>query len=237
MDVLVLALYAEGPSDAHFLPPIIQRTSEAILARFALTMVGMSDPLIITKKHGNLDWCILQASQEAKHCHVLLVHNDADRLEYDEARRQRFEPGLHLVQQSGDEVCHHLVPVIPVRMIEAWMLADGNALRNVLGTNLDHQMLDLPRRAALVETIADPKYRLNDIIRKINAVAGSRRRQPINLNAKLEPLARQIDLNKLFEVPSYRTFVNDLAQTLEHLHFIPYDSTQKIFANNHFSRY
>jgi hypothetical protein len=233
----VLALYAEGPSDTHFLPPIIQRTSAALLARFALNMVGISDPLIIAKKHGDLDRCILQASQEACHCHALLVHNDADRLEYNEAKRQRFEPGLQLVRTCGGEVCQHLVPVIPVRMIEAWMLADSNALKNVLGTNLDQQTLGLPRRAALVETIADPKYRLNEIIRKINAAAGSRRRQPINLNAKLEPLARQVDLNRLFEVPSYRAFVNDLTKTLEQLHFIPYNSTQELFANNHFSRF
>lgn len=31
MGVLVLALYAEGPSDVRFLPPIIQRTAKNIV--------------------------------------------------------------------------------------------------------------------------------------------------------------------------------------------------------------
>lgn len=31
MTILVLALYAEGRSDARFLPPIIQRTAESLL--------------------------------------------------------------------------------------------------------------------------------------------------------------------------------------------------------------
>jgi hypothetical protein len=117
------------------------------------------------------------------------------------------------------------------------MLADVDALKNVLGTHLDSQALQLPSRAALVEKIADPKCTLNEIVRRINATVGSRRRKAINLNTKFEPLARQIDLNKLFEVPSYREFVNNLAKMLEDLHFIPHNAASQIQASNHFSRW
>lgn len=161
-----------------------------------------------------------------------LIHNDADRLGYAEAWKQRFEPGLTLAQQNSSETCRHLIPVIPVRMIEAWMLADLNTLRNVLGTNLSAQELDLPNRAALVETIAHPKNTLKEAIQKLNSIR-SRRRQPIRLDTKYEALARQIDLNRLFEVPAYKAFVGDLATTLEELHFIAHNSRSQILASTH----
>ena len=236
MDVLVLALYAEGSVDTHFLPPVIQRTSEMILAHYGLNLVDVPEILIIPKKQGKLDQCILEASYEAKHCHALLIHNDADNLGYSKARQQRFNPGFELVQQSRDERCRSLVPVIPVRMIEAWMLADCDVLRNVLGTNLSPQDLGLPARATLVEAITHPKEVLNEIVRKLNAVR-SRRRPAINLNTKYEALARQIDLNKLLEVPAYKEFVNDLAKTLEELHFVAYGAAEKIASITHFSVY
>lgn len=234
MAVLLLALYAEGPSDREFLPPIIQRTSETILARCALGVVEVLDVIVIPKKRGNLDQCILQASTDAKDYHALCIHSDADRLSYTGARMQRFEPGQRLVQQSPGSVCHHLIPIIPVHMTEAWMLADIHALQSVLGTRLDAHALHLPMRIAAIENISGPKDTLHEIVRTINTTR-SQRRQVVNLPSKYEPLARQINLNKLFELPSYREFVTELAQALETLHFVPYNSASQILANTHFS--
>lgn len=72
MAVLVLALYAEGSVDTRFLPIIIQRTSETILARYSLHLVDVPEVIIIPKKLDKLEECILNASREAKNCHALL---------------------------------------------------------------------------------------------------------------------------------------------------------------------
>lgn len=40
MSVLMLAFYGEGNSDREFLPPLIQRTSDAILAHYAKKYSG-----------------------------------------------------------------------------------------------------------------------------------------------------------------------------------------------------
>jgi hypothetical protein len=220
MAVLVLALYAEGTVDTRFLPPIIQRTSEMILMHCGQSVVDIPEPIIVSKKHNSLDQAILQASREVRGCHVLLIHNDADSRTFERARRERFEPGFALVQQCSEEVCRNLVPVIPIRMTEAWMLVDVDALCGVLGTNLSPQMLELPSRAALVESVTDPKNTLNEVMRKVNA-GRSQRRQHISLNTRYELLARRIDLNRLIHVPSYKSFVDDLTSTLAELHFIP----------------
>ena len=46
MSVLVVALYAEGSTDDRFLPPIIQRTAERIIAQYGQNIVV---PPLITK--------------------------------------------------------------------------------------------------------------------------------------------------------------------------------------------
>lgn len=234
MAILLLALYAEGSVDRRFLPVIIQRTSEAILAMYGKAIIDIPDTIIIPKKHEKLDECILQAAKEARHHHALFVHNDSDNLTYDSALQQRFVPGFNRVQQATEEVCRKLVPIIPIRMIEAWMLADYHALCQVLGTNLSLQALGLPNKASLVESIAKPKETINGIIRKINA-GSSRNRRTITLDTRYELLARQISLNKLLELSSYKQFVKVLMEVLEELHFIYYGSVSKITNNFQFT--
>ena len=100
------------------------------------------------------------------------------------------------------------------------MLADHDAIREIFGTNMTAQSLGLCDRTILVERYTNPKNKLNEMIRRINANR-PRRRQQIDLNTRYEPLARLINLNILSNVPSYRQFVDDFTQTLRKLHFIP----------------
>lgn len=227
MSILLLALYAEGSVDRRFLPSIIQRTSEVILAMFGETIIDIPDTIIIPKRYDNLDECILYAAREAKDHHILFIHNDSDNLTYDGALQQRFIPGFKRVQQEREEVCRQLVPIIPIRMVEAWMLADYHALCQVLGTNLDSQALGLPSKVSQVENIAKPKETISGMIRKINA-GSSRRRRTVNLDTRYELLARQINLNMLLELSSYKQFVKALMEILEELHLISYGSVSKI---------
>lgn len=225
MSILAIALYAEGNVDTLFLPPILQRTSEMIIAKYGRRMIDVSEPIIISKKRGSLEQAILQASREARGYDALIIHNDADNRTFEQARRERFEPGLALVRQAPEEeVCSNLVPVIPIRMTEAWMLVDFDAMCEVLGTSLSSAELGIPARAVLFEDITDPKSTLSEVIRNINATR-SRHRQMINLSAKYELLARRIDLQRMTYVPSYKKFVDELTEVLEKLHFIPYGST------------
>ena len=47
MKMLLLALYAEGSTDARFLPPIIRRTAERIIAQHGQDFVDVSEPMIV----------------------------------------------------------------------------------------------------------------------------------------------------------------------------------------------
>lgn len=223
MEVLVLALYAEGSSDTRFLPPIIQRTAENIINLYGERIVDVSDPIVISKKQGRQEDCILQASKEASDYHALIVHADADNRTTERALRERIQPGFDLVKNYTNGVCKDLVPLIPVQMIEAWMLADIGTLCEVVGTNINPRDVGLPGRAALVEQYANPKNVLNEFMRQVNNTRPHRRRQR-DFTTRYDPLARQIDLDILATVPSFKMFVDSLAQTLAKLHFIPLES-------------
>ena len=138
MKMLILALYPEGSTDARFLPPIIQRTAERIITQYGHNDVDVSKLVIVPRQHDQRrEECILSAVRHAcRSCHALIVHADADNRTPDRALSERIQPGFDLVSCSNEDVCKHLIPVIPVRMIEAWMLADHNALRAVIETDL-----------------------------------------------------------------------------------------------------
>src|SRR5204862_8054573 len=76
------------------------------------------------------------------------------------------QPGKnHVLSASMHEnVCVDLIPLIPVRMTEAWMLADPDALCTVLGKKVETRALGIPPKAKLVEKELKPKKTLEHII-------------------------------------------------------------------------
>ena len=134
MKQLVLALYAEGRTDERFLPVIIQRTADHILRQRALTVVDVLEPLSLEADTAtsNREERILSVAKQAAGFHALVVHFDADAPTANNALQDRFEPGWRLVQESENNVCRDLLPIIPIRMTEAWMIADVEAFRSVV---------------------------------------------------------------------------------------------------------
>jgi hypothetical protein len=53
MNILVMGLYVEGPTDDRFLPVIIQRTAEQILLQYDRAEVAVLEPIVI-KKHPDI---------------------------------------------------------------------------------------------------------------------------------------------------------------------------------------
>jgi hypothetical protein len=226
MNVLVLVLYAEGSTDNHFLPPIIQRTAERIIAKYGQDLVDVSELVIVPRQQNQRrEECILSAARHVCHCHALIVHSDADGRTPERALSERIQPGFDLISHSNEEVCKHLIPVIPVQMIEAWMLADHNALCEVIGTNLSPQILGLLSRSAEVERDANPKQTLKQVIQKAISHRPRRRRQ-LDFSIHEEFLANMINLDTLYLVPSYKAFFLNLKKTLAELKFIPWNHSE-----------
>jgi hypothetical protein len=233
MSVMVLALYAEGPTDGNtnkdfnFLPQVILRTTENILLRHGRSSseIDVQLPYFRSKKEtgvAELDQSILSVAREIFGYHALIIHSDGDDRGYEKTLVERFQPGKNLVlaaKNMREDVCVDLVPIIPVRMTEAWMLADPDALCTVLGTKTAAAMLGTPVQAKLVERELDPKAKLKLAIKAAYPGLSSRGEQRFRQKI-FQELGSQISLKRLHEVPSYQFFVRELTDTLLTLNFI-----------------
>lgn len=104
---------------------------------------------------------------------VVVVHRDADNVGAD-ARLSEIEKAMLEVDRE-----FALVPVIPIRMTEAWLLLDEQAIRHVAGNPNGRVKLDLPTLQE-VERIADPKTQLRDCLLAASDAAGRRRKMLAN---------------------------------------------------------
>jgi len=81
---------------------------------------------------------------------LLFVHRDADR-EPTATRRDEIRKAVEIATPN-----QATVPVVPVRMTEAWLLIDEPAIRSAAGNPRGTMALDLPKLGA-IEGTADPK--------------------------------------------------------------------------------
>jgi hypothetical protein len=103
------------------------------------------------------------------------------------------------------------VPVIPVRMTEAWLLLDEAEIRWVAGNPKGRAHLSLPRPHE-VESVADPKALLRECILQAAGVTGRRRlavakRFDQHRRQLLERLDRNAAVSKL---PSWQEMLSDV---------------------------
>lgn len=98
---------------------------------------------------------------------IVFVHRDAEGQDA-AVRRQEIADAVAAVQCMIPAV-----PVVPVRMTEAWLLLDEQAIREVAGRPGGTVDLDLPR-ASTVESIPDPKQRLREALVAASQLHGRR---------------------------------------------------------------
>lgn len=221
MKKIGLALYCEGNSDEYFLPILLQRTSRHIIMEGGGSDINIPPVKRIEVPKSGQGNDILTAAVRAgtEGYDILFVHKDADDAGPEKVRKNHIEPGLRKVHETTKKVCKNMVPVIPIRETEAWMLADIKILQDILDINTDAKELGLPTRPVLVEKIADPKHVLQETIRK-SLERKSRRRRKINIETLYTRLAQEVRLDFLKQVPAYKTFTGELMQTFKSLNLI-----------------
>lgn len=99
---------------------------------------------------------------------VLVVHRDADNA----GAGARLKEISDAVASCG--LSCELVPLIPIRMTEAWLLIDETAIRTVAGNPRGRADLNLPKHHE-VERLADPKAVLKRALLDAANVTGRRR--------------------------------------------------------------
>jgi hypothetical protein len=153
---------------------------------------------------------LVRAVQEYP-CDILFVHRDAER----EPREKRVEEIRRAVVAAGIPAC---VPVVPVRMTEAWLLIEEGAIRRAAGNPNGEASLPLPKTASL-ENVPDPKKLLRDCLIEASEKTGRRLHQfERDLPDRVQRVAELIsDFSPLRQLPAFRAFESAAREALEQL--------------------
>jgi hypothetical protein len=117
------------------------------------------------------------------------------------------------MHMSGDGVG---VGVVPVHEIESWILADGDALREVFSTSQSDRKLGVPAPAS-VEGEPDPKQVLKHCYDLARPGARSRRQTEVQY---FQELGECVALDALRRLKSFRSLEAELRQALRELKII-----------------
>ena len=219
---LFIGLAVEGNTDMRFLRSVVQRT-------FSRIVFDMSDQDIdidvfdinVSKTGMSFREFVASASRDAVNKYgvlVLAVHADSDKETLKQRMEDKFIPAQDYLDSLDDnEYCKILVPIIPIRMIEAWMMADTQLLREEMGTDLSDSDLGLHRSP---EGIADPKMLIEEAIRIVQGSLPKKRRT-LTIGDLYEILGYKISYESLLSLPSFRAFAEASIKALRALHYLP----------------
>lgn len=144
-------------------------------------------------------------------CEILFVHRDAE--------KETIDKRLQEIQEALESIRENIpwVGVVPIRMQEAWLLIDADALRRAVdGT--DRRLPVLPPIKRL-ETLPDPKQKLRDLMRQASGVRG-RKLKKFNrdLEQRIQRLAETIDdFSPLRELSAFRHLEKDIQRVLRNI--------------------
>lgn len=206
MNELRCSLVADGPSDIALLP----------ILKWLLIEVGVVIPIqsdfadlrhLPDPPHTLHDK--IRASVEWYPCDLLFIHRDAEKQSV-VLRRQEIANALNQLSTStiNPSIC-----VIPVRMTEAWLLFDEQAIRHAAGNRAGRHPLSLPELKD-IEDLPDPKTTLHDLLRQASGLQGRRLRQ-----FKAAPSVRRIsdlltDFSPLRQLAAFRALEEDIRVTI-----------------------
>lgn len=219
---IFIGLFTEGKTDIRFLESIVKRTFDEV----ALECYGEVETDIrhikINKTSLNFVEQVLKASSEGLENYgimILCVHTDADNQSDYIAYQNKINPSqIALNNKNDDKYCKILAAIVPVQMIEAWMLADKSLFKKEIGTEISDEDLKINRDP---ETISNPKIIIEEAIRIARADLTKRRRGNLTISELYLPLGQKTPIEKLDFLPSFLKFKESIRATYRKLNYMP----------------
>jgi hypothetical protein len=170
MDVFQYTLVCDGPTDANLIPILnwVLRKSgglERISGVRAEFWRLDPPPRTLEEK--------LRCALDLHPCRLLFIHRDAER-ESPGVRHEEIRKAVEGLVKKGKNI--PAVAVVPVRMLEAWLLLDENAIRRAAGNPNGKRPLDLPPPNRLEER-PNPKEDLRNALLSACGRYGRRRKK------------------------------------------------------------
>jgi hypothetical protein len=141
---------------------------------------------------------------------ILFYHRDAETGDKDIIATRQNEIHSRVAYQHKQKV----VCIIPIRMMEAWLLIDENAIKKAAGNRGYSKNISLPsiRR---IESISDPKLILHELLKTTSGLKG-RNLDKFNANYATHLVAEYItDFGPLRNLSSFMEFENNLKRAVD----------------------
>lgn len=217
MRQLLIGLTAEGTTDIRFLKSVIAKSIQELswqcnqqIEIFEISEISAHGVSFVEK--------MLNASKRAgqEGITILCIHADSDKRSIDMVMHNKFSPFFsELKQMSEDEFCKHIIPTIPIQMIESWMLADKALLRQLINAKkLSDKDLGIDKSP---EQYADPKSVIENAIRKSLSGETKKKRDQIGIEDLYELLGNRLSLQSLRTIPSFVQFEENVMRVFKEI--------------------
>ena len=214
---LYIGLVAEGSTDIRFMAPILLKTFHE-LAINCRTEIQIEDVVEFSKPHGlgfTDQMRVVSENAINRGISVLCIHADADSPTAENTINSKFTPFLEAVSLKPDlNFRPEFVPVIPVQMTEAWMLADPVALSEITG--LPEATFRTDALSGSPERHANPKRILEEVLRE--AFGNKRRKSNLaKLSSYYQIAGQKTSLPMLRRLSSFNAFEQQATLALQRL--------------------
>ncbi len=205
MTDLHVTLITDGPSDRLLLSHLRWLLVEHLRPEIAIQQ-QWADLRTVREKPAGLQEK-LRAGLHLYPCDLLLIHRDAEK----ESPSHRYDE-IRQAAEGLDVDVPPFVSVVPVRMTEAWLLFDEQAVRHAAGNPNGRESLPIPIGG--VEHDPDPKQTLQESLQTASGLSG-RRRKKFNTNEAVHRVAEYIDdFSPLRALSAFRKLEEDLARVI-----------------------
>jgi hypothetical protein len=208
MAPLRVTFRTDGPSDAMLIPiaqwVIAQHRPELeVVARAADLRTVHPPPKPLADQ--------LLVAVRMYPCDLLLIHRDAEHKDLVDHRRSEIRTA---VEAAGPRLSVPHVPVVPVRMSEAWLLIDELAIRRAADNRNGSMALTLPTLGRL-EDLAEPKQVLNDLLRHASGLPPKRLKRFRPAERVLDVAEFINDFSPLRRLSAFQSFEADVRAFLD----------------------
>lgn len=218
---IFVGLFSEGSTDNRFLESIVTRTFDEIgfdcngeveteVKSISINKAGksFSEQVVEASKKGIEDYGIM----------ILCVHTDADNSDDTQMFKSKITPAqTELNSKDENDYCKILTPIVPIQMIEAWMLADKELMKEEIGTDKSDNELGINRHP---ETISDPKYTIEEAIRIARSDLTKRRRKDLSIAELYLPIGQKISQEQLCTLNSFKKFKEAIRNAYRQLNYM-----------------
>ncbi len=205
MDVIRYSLLADGRSDERLFA-ILDWLFHQLLPEVVTESIWIGTP---HRRRVTLAGRIANAL-DSYPSDVLFVHRDAENA----TRQDRLDEIANAHASAPNTSDQAIIPVIPIRMTEAWLLIDMTAIRKAAGNPNGGTELNLPRLREL-ENLRDPYSVLSDLINNASELRGRRLKRFNSDHACLLVANYITDFSPLRELSAFQALENDLKVLIE----------------------